>query len=53
MMTTRMACADQRMNVQEGALGAAVDSTDTYRIVGDTLELRKGDRALARFIRLP
>jgi heat shock protein HslJ len=53
MMTTRMACADQRMNVQEGTLGAAVDSTDSYRIVGDTLELRRGERSLARFLRLP
>ena len=51
MMRTKMACADQRLNVQESAVATAVESTDRYRIAGDTLELRQGERILARFVR--
>lgn len=48
---TRRACIDERMNVQETAFAAAVQATDRYRIVGDTLELRQSDRVLARLVR--
>ena len=49
--TTRRACINEQMNAQETALGAALQSTDRYRIVSDTLELRQADKVLARFTR--
>ncbi len=49
--TTRRACLNEQMNAQETALGAALQATDRYRLVGDTLELRQAEKSLARFIR--
>ena len=47
--TTMMACADDSM-LQEGDFLSALKMTTGYRITGDTLELRNGDRVLARFM---
>lgn len=49
LASTRMACTPPLM-AQESALHAAFASTTAYRIDGNTLELRNGDRVLARFI---
>lgn len=51
IITTLRACEDDRMNQQESAMKNALATTDRYRIVGDTLELRLGDSVLARFVR--
>lgn len=51
IITTLRACADQRMNTQEAALTSALRSTDHYSLSGDTLQLRQGERILARFVR--
>ena len=48
---TRRACIDERMNVQETALAAALGATDGYRLSADTLELRQAERILARFVK--
>jgi putative lipoprotein len=47
--TTMMACAEELMN-QENDFVAALKMTTNYRLTGDTLELRSGDRVLARFM---
>ena len=46
---TMMACANESM-MQEGDFLSALKMTTGYRITGDTLELRGGDRVLARFM---
>ena len=46
---TMMACVDESMQ-QEGDFLSALKMTTGYRITGDTLELRGGDRVLARFM---
>ena len=51
IITTLRACADQQMNAQEAALTSALRSTDRYSMSGDTLQLRQGERVLARFVR--
>lgn len=48
MASTRMACTPELM-AQESALHAAFARTNSYRIDGNTLELRDGDSVLARF----
>jgi putative lipoprotein len=53
LISTRMACADDAMNRQEGALGGALQATDRYRIRGDTLELLRGNAVVAAFVRVP
>jgi putative lipoprotein len=45
---TRMACPEPLMK-QEQAFIEALKTTTSYRIVGDSLELRDGKRVLARF----
>jgi heat shock protein HslJ len=45
---TRMACEEALMK-QEQALEAALQATTSYRVDGSTLELRDGERVLARF----
>ena len=47
--TTMMACADDS-TLQEAQFLSALKLTTGYRISGDTLELRNGDRVLARFM---
>ena len=47
--TTMMACADDS-TLQEAEFLSALKMTTGYRISGDTLELRSGDRVLARFM---
>ena len=47
--TTMMACADDS-TLQEAEFLSALKMTTSYRISGDTLELRNGDGVLARFI---
>jgi putative lipoprotein len=47
--TTMMACADDS-TLQEADFLSALKMTTGYRISGDTLELRNGDRVLARFM---
>jgi len=47
--TTMMACAEELMH-QENDFVAALKMTTNYRLVGDTLELRSGDRVVARFL---
>lgn len=39
VVSTRMACADERLNAQEVAFLQALDDTRRYRISGDTLTL--------------
>ena len=46
--STRMACEEALMK-QEQALEAALQATTSYRLDGSTLELRDGERLLARF----
>ncbi len=46
---TRMACLNEAANKQEQAFVKVLESTTSYRIVGDALELRKDDQVLARF----
>ncbi|HXZ79754.1 MAG TPA: YbaY family lipoprotein [Terriglobales bacterium] len=46
--TTMMACPEPAMSVEKKFL-EALNSTDSYRIDGDTLELRQKDKVLARF----
>lgn len=45
---TRMACPESVMK-QEQTFVEALKATTSHRIVGETLELRAGERALARF----
>jgi heat shock protein HslJ len=45
--STKMACAEPLMK-QEQALAAALQTTTRYRVDGRTLELRDGERVLAR-----
>ena len=47
--TTMMACADDS-TLQEADFLSALKMTTSYRISGDTLELRNGDRVVARFM---
>ncbi len=49
--TTMMACPEELMQ-QEGDFVSALRMTSGYRISGDTLELRSGDRVLARLMAL-
>jgi heat shock protein HslJ len=49
--STRRACIDEQMNAQESAFAAAIQASDSWRITGDTLELRQSDRLLARFVK--
>ncbi|MGH7893459.1 MAG: YbaY family lipoprotein [Candidatus Binatia bacterium] len=46
--STRMACAEPLMK-QEHAFVQALEGTTTYRATSETLELRDGERVLARF----
>ena len=46
--STRMACEEALMK-QEQALEAALQATTSYRVDGSALELRDGERVLARF----
>jgi putative lipoprotein len=48
MAMTRMACQEPLMK-QEQALADAFAATSGYKLVGKTLELRDGERVLARF----
>ena len=48
MAMTRMACREPLMK-QEQALADAFAATNGYKLVGNTLELRDGERVLARF----
>ena len=47
--TTMMACPEEIMQ-QESDFVSALRMTTTYKVYGDTLELRTGDRVLARFM---
>ena len=47
--TTMMACPEELMQ-QESDFVSALKMTTSYRISGDTLELRNGERVLARFV---
>ena len=47
--TTMMMCPEDLMH-QEGDFLSALQMTTSYEIAGDTLELRNGDRVLARFM---
>jgi len=47
--TTMMACPEELMQ-QESDFVSALRMTSGYRISGDMLELRSGDRVLARLI---
>jgi len=47
--TTMMACAEELMH-QENDFVSALKMTTNYKVIGDTLELRSGDRVLARFM---
>lgn len=49
--TTRMACAEDALNRQETALGAALQATEAFEMRGDTLVLLAGSRPVARFVR--
>lgn len=53
MISTRMACADDRANRQEVAFLAALDSTRRYRISGDTLTLVGEGGPLALLVATP
>jgi copper homeostasis protein (lipoprotein) len=46
--TTMMACPEALMQ-QESDFVSALKMTTSYKVSGDTLELRNGDRVLARF----
>ena len=47
--TTMMACPEELMQ-QESDFVSALKMTTSYKISGDTLELRNGERVLARFM---
>ena len=47
--TSMMMCPEEAMQ-QEGEFVSVLKMTTHYRIAGDTLELRNGDRVLARFM---
>jgi len=47
--TTMMACPEDLMH-QESDFVSALKMTTTYKVSGDSLELRNGDRVLARFL---
>lgn len=49
MVLTMMTCMEPMMK-QEQALIAAFRATSGYRIAGETLELRDGERVVARFV---
>jgi heat shock protein HslJ len=48
--TTRMACLDSRLNVQERTLLAALQGTARHEVAGDTLSLIGPSGVLARFV---
>ena len=50
LISTRMACADDRLTRQETDFLAALDGTRSYRIEGDTLTLRGDGTAAARLV---
>ena len=49
-ITTRMACADPAMNQQEQAFLSALNDTERYAIVGDTLTLFGAAGPMARLL---
>ena len=50
LVSTRMACADERLNRQEVAFLGALDATRTFRVAGDTLVLEGEAGAVARLV---
>jgi heat shock protein HslJ len=50
LISTKMACADDRLNRQETDYMAALQATDRYMVSGDTLTLASGNERVARFI---
>lgn len=53
IVSTRMACADGRLNQQEVEFLSALESTNRYAIAGDTLTLLRDDEPLARLRAAP
>jgi heat shock protein HslJ len=49
LVSTKMACADAGLNQQETDFFGALEKTDHYALVGDTLVLMRGSEAVARF----
>ena len=50
IISTRMACADTRLNRQETDFLAALQATNRYEITGDTLVLARDGEHLARLL---
>ena len=53
LMSTKMACADDRLNRQETDFLRVLQSTSRYDIAGDTLTLASSEERLARFVAVP
>lgn len=53
LASTRMACMDERVNQQENEFLAALGSTRSYRMSGDTLILVGESGPLARLVASP
>ena len=51
MFSTKMACVEQDRMRQETAFLNALNTVDRYAVSGDTLELRAGDRVVAKFVK--
>jgi heat shock protein HslJ len=50
LFSTKRACVEAERSRQEARFVAALEATERYEIVNDTLTLFQGERALARFV---
>lgn len=51
VFSTKMACVEEDRMRQETAFLNALSAVDRYAVTGDTLELRAGDRVLAKLVK--
>ena len=51
MFSTKMACVEEDRMRQETAFLNALNAVDRYAVSGDTLELRAGDRVVAKLVK--
>lgn len=51
LLSTKMACAEDAMNMQEREYLTALESTDHFRVTADTLVLLSASSELARLVR--